>query len=78
MKWVGWTPKSFLDQSKMVARDWMRMYKVKRVHEVEGGDFLAAFRFMEESLSWRKDIWRWPAWRRGWGGTWWRARLLIL
>ena len=45
----------------------MRMYKVKRVQEVE--DFLAVFRFMEESLSWRKEICRWPAQRRGWGRT---------
>jgi hypothetical protein len=37
----------------------MRMNKVKRVQEVEGGDFLAVFRFMEESL--RKVFWRWPA-----------------
>ena len=32
----------------------MRMYKVKRVQEVDGGDFHAVFRFMEESLSWVK------------------------
>ena len=25
-----------------------------------------------------KEIWRWPAYRRGWGRTWWRARLTAL
>jgi hypothetical protein len=48
-------------EQEMVARDSMRMYKVKCVQEFDGGDFLAVFRFMEESLSWRKKIWRWPA-----------------
>jgi hypothetical protein len=41
----------------MVARDWMRMDKVKCAQEVEGGDLLAVFR-MEESLCWGKEIWR--------------------
>ena len=31
-------------EQEMVARDWMRMDKVKYTQEVEGGDLLAVFR----------------------------------
>ena len=35
-------------EQEMVAFDWIRKYKVQPVQEVDDGDFLAVFRFMEE------------------------------
>ena len=61
-------------EQKMEAWDWVRMDKVKCAQEVEGGDLLAVSRFTVQDggiIKLRKEIWRWPARRIGWGRTWW-------